>query len=97
MLIKEHAQLDEEISIQDERNDFYRIINKIYASVTSVLSFSPHWAGQYDLISFRDISREWDDLKSLQFGNAVDANSLNDYSGFAVQAGGGFTQFACTR
>lgn len=78
--IKTHAQLDEEISIPGELIDFYKIRNVIYDPVTSAFGFSPCGVGQYDLIPFQDIKREWDDIQSLQFGDDIEADSLDDYS-----------------
>ncbi len=77
--IKTYLQLDENIDIPDELVNFYKIVNVEYNAVTSAICFFvKDW--QYDLIPFKDIAEEWQQIQGLQFGDDIEAENLAEYS-----------------
>lgn len=64
--LKEHFNLENEITIPPALQNFYKIQNVEYNAVTSAFQFLiSNWT--YDLIPFEDIKEEWNAIQDLQF------------------------------
>ncbi len=77
--INNYSRLEEGIHIPEELINFYKIRNVEYDGVASAFGFSTHYY-EYDLIPFKNIVSEWENIQNLQFGDSLEESNLEEYS-----------------
>jgi cell wall assembly regulator SMI1 len=77
--INNYSCLEEGIHIPEELINFYKIRNVEYDGVASAFGFSTHYY-EYDLIPFKNIVSEWENIQNLQFGDSLEESNLEGYS-----------------
>ena len=73
--IAEHRSLSADIHIPDDLLRFYQVMDVEYDSVASAFTFRSH-----DLIAFKDIAKEWQDINDLFGLDNPDDLDLSGYS-----------------
>jgi cell wall assembly regulator SMI1 len=77
--LDQYSKLEDGSTIPQALINFYKVHDVDYDAVTSPFSFSVNgW--DYELIPFKDIASEWSEIQSLQFGDDIESENMQDYS-----------------